>query len=44
MFNFFVAVTNGPKDHVNEHEDFDTWRSQHHQVSRFYYSYKYTVI
>ncbi|XP_075236715.1 YTH domain-containing family protein isoform X2 [Lycorma delicatula] len=24
-------VTNGPKDHVNEHEDFDSWRSQHHQ-------------
>ncbi|KAL1132086.1 hypothetical protein AAG570_010044, partial [Ranatra chinensis] len=24
-------VTNGPKDHVNEQEDFDTWRAQHHQ-------------
>ncbi|XP_067014569.1 YTH domain-containing family protein 3 [Anabrus simplex] len=24
-------VTNGPKDHVNEHEDFDSWRTQHHQ-------------
>ncbi|RZF36138.1 hypothetical protein LSTR_LSTR013634 [Laodelphax striatellus] len=24
-------VTNGPKDHVNEHEDFDSWRT-HHQV------------
>lgn len=24
-------VTNGPKEHVNEHEDFDTWRAQQHQ-------------
>ncbi|XP_046392932.1 YTH domain-containing family protein 2 [Ischnura elegans] len=24
-------VSNGPKDHVNEHEDFDSWRTQHHQ-------------
>nr|CAD7262555.1 unnamed protein product [Timema shepardi] len=24
-------VSNGPKDHVNEHEDFDSWRAQHHQ-------------
>ncbi|XP_063223922.1 YTH domain-containing family protein 1 isoform X2 [Bacillus rossius redtenbacheri] len=22
---------NGPKDHVNEHEDFDSWRAPHHQ-------------
>ncbi|GLG93166.1 Uncharacterized protein GBIM_00644, partial [Gryllus bimaculatus] len=26
-------VSNGPKDHVNEHEDFDSWRTQHHQKS-----------
>ena len=24
-------VANGPKEHVNEHEDFDSWRPQHHQ-------------
>ncbi|XP_014244078.1 YTH domain-containing family protein 3 isoform X2 [Cimex lectularius] len=24
-------VTNGPKEHVTEHEDFDTWRAQQHQ-------------
>ncbi|XP_039295941.1 YTH domain-containing family protein 3 isoform X2 [Nilaparvata lugens] len=22
-------VTNGPKDHVNEHDDFDSWRTHH---------------
>jgi hypothetical protein len=29
-------VTNGPKDHVGEHEDFDSWRTQHHQVIHKY--------
>lgn len=24
-------VTNGPKEHVSEHEEFDTWRAQQHQ-------------
>lgn len=31
----FNVVANGPKEHVNENEDFDSWRVQQHQVNIF---------
>lgn len=29
-YGISFAAINGPKDHVNEHEDFETWRTQQH--------------